>query len=46
MLHWFERDHFESMAGAAGLRVDAVRGFDGAPAASDDTAITFVLRPG
>ena len=44
VLHWFERDDLESMVAAAGLRVAAVRRFDGAPAAPDDTAVTIVAR--
>lgn len=46
VLHWFERERFESMVAMAGLRVEDVWRSDGAPAAAADTAVSFVLRLG
>lgn len=44
-LHWFEQDDFAAMAANAGLATRSVRGEDGPPATSHDTAFTFILGP-
>lgn len=43
LLHWFDVDHFTDMAAEAGLTTLSVRGADGKPATTHDTAYTFIL---
>ncbi len=43
LLHWFEIDQFEAMAAEAGLSTLSVRGGDGEPVTTHDTAYTFIL---
>ncbi|WP_017580265.1 hypothetical protein [Nocardiopsis valliformis] len=44
LLHWYTRSEFESLAEEAGLRVEAVTGADGSPAASDAVDADFHLQ--
>ncbi|NYH55160.1 SAM-dependent methyltransferase [Nocardiopsis arvandica] len=44
LVHWYTREGFEALAGAAGLRAVSVTGADGGPAADGATDVRFRFR--